>query len=220
MGKADTTLKDRDGDPEDLSGDEPSNNHDVVSNRLQVFRYLENNPGAHLRKISKELGLAMGDTQYHLGILEKSGKIRSRKINLYRRYYPASILGEKEELILAFLRQETARDILIFLIGHPQSTQSDLASFKHYSSPTISWHMSRLIEAGIVSKSREGKKIRYSIDANRDKLIYLVKTYHPSVWNVLASRLAELFEELASSQDIMKIAKDKDEENSSSGVLE
>ncbi len=95
MGKADTTLKDRDGDPEDLSGDEPSNNHDVVSNRLQVFRYLENNPGAHLRKISKELGLAMGDTQYHLGILEKSGKIRSRKINLYRRYYPASILRRK-----------------------------------------------------------------------------------------------------------------------------
>jgi DNA-binding MarR family transcriptional regulator len=218
LGKADATLKDR--IPEDLSGDEPSNNPAVLSNRLQVFKYIEYNPGAHLRKISKDLRLAMGDTQYHLGILEKSGKIRSRKINFYRRYYPVSIPGEKEEMILAFLRQETAKDILIYLMEHPHSTQSDLAGFKHYSSPTMSWHMSRLIEAGIVSKSREGKKIRYSIDADLDKLIYLLKTYHPGIWSVLASRLAELFEELSSSQNITKITKDKDDENSNSGVLE
>jgi DNA-binding MarR family transcriptional regulator len=218
LGKADPTLKDR--CPEDLSSGEPSNNHDVLSNRLQVFRYVENNPGAHLRKIRKELGLALGDTQYHLAILEKSGKIRSRKINFYRRYYPVSILGEREEMILAFLKQETAKDILIYLMEHPHSTQSDLAGFKHYSTPTISWHMSRLTEAGIVSKSREGKKIRYSIDVDLNTLIYLLKTYHPSIWNVMASRLAELFEELSSSQNITKITKDKDDENSNSGVLE
>jgi DNA-binding MarR family transcriptional regulator len=205
--------------PEDLSSDKPRNDRDVESNRLQIYRYIENNPGAHLRKISKELGLAMGDTQYHLDILEKSGKVRSRKINLYRRYYSASILGEKEEIILAFLRQETARDILIYLMEYPHSTQSDLADFKHYSSPTISWHMSRLIQAGIVSKTKEGKKLRYSINEDRDRLIYILKTYHPSIWNVLASRLADIFHELSSSsQAIKEIARDKDEENSSSGV--
>jgi DNA-binding MarR family transcriptional regulator len=211
LGEVDATLKN--GYPEDQSSsDNPSNNHDILSNRALVFRYIKNNPGAHLRKISKELGLAMGDTQYHLDILEKSGKIRSRKINFYRRYYSASILGEREEMILAFLRQETAKDILVYLIEHPHSTQSDLADFKRYSSPTISWHMSRLIKAGIVSKTREGKNIRYSIDADHDKLIYLLKTYHPSIWNVLASRLADLFDELSSSQDLTKIAKDKDDE--------
>jgi DNA-binding transcriptional ArsR family regulator len=73
--------------------------------------------------------------------------------------------------------------------------------------------MSRLIEAGIVSKTREGKNIRYSIDADHDKLIYLLKTYHPSIWNVLASRLADLFDELSSSQDLTKIAEDKDDDD-------
>ena len=217
MGEVDVTLKN--GYPDDpSSSNNPNKNHDIISNRGLVFKYIEKNPGAHLRKISQELGLAMGDTQYHLDILEKSGKIRSRKINFYRRYYSASILGEREEMILAFLRQETAKDILVYLIEHPHSTQSDLAYFKHYSSPTISWHMSRLIEAGIVSKTREGKNIRYSIDADRDKLISLLKTYHPSIWNVLGSRLADLFDELSSSsRDPAKIAKDRQDEDGSSG---
>jgi DNA-binding transcriptional ArsR family regulator len=220
LGEVDATLKN--GYPEDpSSSDNPNSNHDIISNRGLVLKYIENNPGAHLRKISQELGLAIGDTQYHLEMLEKSGKIRSRKINFYRRYYSASILGEREEMILAFLRQETAKDILVYLIEHPHSTQSDLADFKRYSSPTISWHMSRLTEAGIVSKTREGKNIRYSIDADHDKLIYLLKTYHPSIWNVLASRLADLFDELSSSRDLTKLANNKEDENgSSAGVLD
>ncbi len=220
MGEVDATLKNEYPD-DSSSSDNPSNNHDIISNRRLVLSYIENNPGAHLRKISKELGLAMGDTQYHLDILEKSGKIRSRKINFYRRYYSASILGDREEMILAFLRQETTKDILVYLIEHPHSTQSDLADFKSYSSPTISWHMSRLIEAGIVSKTREGKNIRYSIDADHDKLLYLLKTYHPSIWNVLGSRLADLFDELSSSsssRDLTKYAQDEEDENGSSGA--
>lgn len=174
-------------------------NSDASSNRFQIYRYIENNPGTHLRKISKELGLAMGDTQYHLDILEKSGRVKSRKINLYRRYYTAAILGEKEKIILGFLRQETTRDILIYLIEHPYSTQRELAEFKHFSAPTISWHMSRLIEAGIVQSTKQGKKILYSLDADRDKLVNILKYYHPSLWNNLASRLAGLFLELSSS---------------------
>ncbi len=221
MGEVDATLKNGYPDDDPSSRDNPNYNRDIISNRGLVLKYIENNPGAHLRKISKELELAIGDTQYHLDILEKSGKIRSRKINFYRRYYSASILGEREEMILAFLRQETTKDILVYLLEHPHSTQSDLADFKRYSSPTISWHMSRLIEAGIVSKTREGKNIRYSIDADHDKVLYLLKTYHPSLWNVLGSRLADLFDELSSSRDLTKYTKDKeDENNSSAGVVD
>jgi DNA-binding MarR family transcriptional regulator len=220
LSKVDAALSNGDEYSEDLSGEKSSDDHDVPSNRLRIYKYIKNNPGAHFRKIIKELGLAMGDTQYHLDVLEKSGKVRSRKINMYRRYYAASVLGEKEETILAFLRQETAKDILIYLIEHPYSTQSDLAGFKHYSSPTISWHMSRLIEAGIVSETREGKKKRYSINADRDKLIHILKTYHPSIWNVLAGRLAELFQELSSSHGIKEITGEKDGKNSNSGVLQ
>jgi predicted transcriptional regulator len=113
------------------------------------------------------------------------------------------------EIILAFLRQETSRDILVYLIEHPNSTQGDIANFKHFSSPTINWHMSKLIEAGIVKSAREWKIVRYSIIEDiLGNITSNLKTYHASVWNNLASRLAELFLELSASSDT---AKEKDE---------
>ncbi|OLC25429.1 MAG: hypothetical protein AUH71_01030 [Thaumarchaeota archaeon 13_1_40CM_4_48_7] len=183
-----------------VHGKRPSD-PDISPNRHQILKYIKDNPGAHLRRVSKELGLALGDTQYHLGILQKSGKVRSRKINLYRRYYAACIVGEKEEIIHAFLRQETARDILIYLIEYQYATQSDLARFKQFSSPTIRYHMSRLIEGGIVDSAKDGKNIVYRIRADRGKLLHMLKTYHPGIWNNFAARLADVFEELSYSSN-------------------
>ena len=42
---------------------------------------------------------------------------------------------------------------------------------------------------------REGRTVRYSIKGDfLQNVGYLPKSYHPSVWNNLASRLAETFE--------------------------
>ena len=82
------------------------------SNRDRIYQFIANNPGCHLRKISKDLNLAMGDTQYHLKTLEKTDLIKSRRIGVFRRYYTVSIYGEKLESLLAILRQEVPRDII------------------------------------------------------------------------------------------------------------
>ena len=124
-------------------------------NRDCIYQYIANNPGSHLRKICKELDLAMGDTQYHLKTLEKTDLIKSRRIGVFRRYYTVSIYGERLESLLAILRQEVPRDIIIFLIENPGATQAELAKHKGFSAPTINWHMSRLIEIGLVSSRKE-----------------------------------------------------------------
>lgn len=171
--------------------------------RQQILSYIENNPGAHLRKISRELGLAMGNTQYHLQMLEKAGRIKTRRATLYRHYYPAAIMDELHEFILAFLRQETSRDILIHLLERPSgATQTEIIAFKRLSAPTISWHMSRLVESGVVTSSKEGRAVRYAIKKElRDEITKLLKAYHPTVWNNLAGRLAELFFELSARKE-------------------
>jgi len=46
---------------------------DISLNRGLIYNYISLNPGAHLRKIFKDIGLAMGDTQHHLSMLEKKG---------------------------------------------------------------------------------------------------------------------------------------------------
>lgn len=168
-------------------------------NRKRIFKCIQNDPGVHLRKICKDLELGMGDTQYHLNWLEKSGQIKSRRINLHRHYYSVA-LPEKDEVIIAFLRKETARDILIYLIENPGSTQSDIVNFKHFSAPTISWHMSRLIDSGIIIGKREGKVTRYFIQRDSKVIIDSLKVYYPNIWNKLSDRFAELFLELASRE--------------------
>jgi len=172
----------------------------IPENRRRIYGYIQDNPGVHLRKIRKELGLAMGDMQYHLSLLEKSGQIKSRRIGMHRHYYPVTVPDERHEVIFAFLGQETARDILVYLIEHPGSTQGDIADFKNFSSPTISWHMSRLVESGIVTSTKEGRTVRYFIKGDVRGITDFLRTHQPNVWNKLASRLADTFIELSSRE--------------------
>src|SRR5919199_1967823 len=165
-------------------------------NKLYIYKYIVNYPGVHLRKICRELRLAMGDTQYQLSILEKESKIKSRRVNNYRHYYPLTIPNEQNELILAFLRQETIRDILIYLLENPGSSQQVLANFMNVSSPTIKWHMSRLIESDLVMTTREGKIVKYFIKDPKS-LTSSIKNYMPALWNSLVNRFAEKFVEIS-----------------------
>ncbi|MGH2612237.1 MAG: winged helix-turn-helix transcriptional regulator, partial [Rhabdochlamydiaceae bacterium] len=143
-----------------------------------------------------DLQLGMGATQHHLDVLTKSGRVKSRRINVYRHYYASSVL-EKEHHILAFLRQETVRDILIFLLEHPRSTQSDIVNFKGFSAPTINWHMSRLKAAGLVTSVKEGRTTKYAI-VDSQSVAASLKTYHTNIWDNLLSRFAELFIQISS----------------------
>jgi hypothetical protein len=62
----------------------------IPKNKVRVYDYIKNHPGSHLRKISKELDMATSDTQYWCNRLEKMALVRSRRLGLYRTYYPAS----------------------------------------------------------------------------------------------------------------------------------
>ncbi len=168
---------------------------DISSNRGHIYNYILLNPGAHMRKIFKDTGLAMGDTQHHLSTLEKKGYVKSRKIGRHRHYYPMSVIKEQDELILAYLRQETARDILVYLIEYAGSTQSNLSNFKEFSTPTIYWHMTRLIGSGLVVSVRDRKVIRYYI---RDicSLTNCIRKYMPDTWNTIANKFADIYSDL------------------------
>ena len=82
----------------------------------RVLRYIQENPGCHLRKIKKELELAMGTVQYQLDRLEKAGKIKSNRHGLYKYYFSVDLI-ESDKDVLEVLTQETAREILMFILN-------------------------------------------------------------------------------------------------------
>ena len=165
----------------------------IKNNRDLIYQYVKSYPGSHLRKISKHLSLGMGNIQYHLDALEKIGIIKSRKISIYKVYYDVGVLGERHESILAILQQETPRSILIYLIENPGASQSEIAAYVGCSAPTVVWHMSNLMKIGLVKHRRDGKFIKYNIKGNLKEITGLIKSYHPTVWDRLSSRLADLF---------------------------
>jgi predicted transcriptional regulator len=91
-----------------------------------VLHFIQEKPGCHLRQIKKELHISMGTAQYQLARLEKIGKITSTKKGLYKFYFPSGIFQDNEKYILQVLNQETAREILMFIIERKNPTQSDI----------------------------------------------------------------------------------------------
>lgn len=191
----------------------------ISNNRSRIYEYIKNHPGTHLRKLSKNLVIAMGDTQHHLGVLDKLGLIKSRRKGMYKVYYTVSILRKRDEDILAVLQQETPRDIILHLVENPGSTQGDISKYMRLTAPTINWHMSNLINVHLVTSYKDGRFVKYFIEGNVNDIVGLLKLYYPKVWSKLSDRLAELFLDLASgskldtSTDIDKVSDSNDEEN-------
>ena len=172
------------------STDKPSE-----SRHAEICAFIVEHPGAHLRMIGRRLNLAMGVVQYHLDRLEKERKIVSRKRGFYKRFYPTLVFGGEQLEIMDVLAQETERDLLLFLIRNPNATQKELSDYAMVSPSSINWHMHRLSKSGLVGTVHEGATVRYLVRVNRGEVLALLKSYHPSVWERWADRLADILSE-------------------------
>jgi predicted transcriptional regulator len=167
----------------------------------QILRFIEENPSCHLRKIKKELDLAMGTVQYHLDRLEKAGRITSQKQGLHKHYFLVGAFEENEKQLLEVLSNETAREILMFIIEQKYPSQSEISKHIAISSPSVSWQIKRLQDYGVIEEIREGKFKRYRLHGDSKQFVALLKNYYPGIWNRWSSRLAEIFLSLSQGAD-------------------
>ena|SRR5208283_1273988 len=164
------------------------------STQRRIFDYIAAHPGVHLRQICRELGLAMGDVQYHIHRLEREGRISSVRRGLYRFFYPSALFGDKQRDMLGMLSLETPRELLLNIVEKPDSGQDELARATGVSQPTVSWHLKRLVDLGIVERRQTGRSVTYSVvGVDAGEIATFIKSYHPSVWERWSSRLADIF---------------------------
>ena len=69
---------------------------EVGSTGEKLLSFIHDNPGYHLRRIKRGMGISMGTVQYHLDRLENNGKITSTKRGFYKYYFPIGIFKENE----------------------------------------------------------------------------------------------------------------------------
>lgn len=167
----------------------------------QIHRFIEDNPGCHLRKIKKELDLAMGTVQYHLDKLEKAGRITSQKQGLHKYYFVVGAFEENEKQLLEILSNETAREILMFIIEQKYPSQVEISKHVGISSASVSWQIRRLLDYGIINEIKEGKFKRYKLRGDSRQVAAFLKNYYPSIWSRWSDRLAELFLSLSKGEE-------------------
>ena len=120
-------------------------------------------------------------------------------MNIYKVYYVVSILEERQESILAILRQETPRTILLFLMENPGASQGEIAKHLSFAPPTINWHMARLIEIGLVYSRKDGRFVKYNIKGDIKEITALLRSFYPTIWDKLSIRLVDLFLDISAS---------------------
>jgi predicted transcriptional regulator len=98
------------------------------------------------------------------------------------------------------LSQETERDLLLYLIKNPSTTQTELSEYAQISRRSINWHMNRLREADLVEAKREGSYVKYVVKGDDAEVLKLVRSFHPSVWEKWADRLADVLANVAGGE--------------------
>lgn len=164
----------------------------ILDNGNRIFNYIEQHPGCFLRQIKNDLELSMGTTQYHLYRLTRSDKIISIKKRRHKHYFvKGRFYGDNGLNILQVISQETAREILLYIIEKRNPNQSDLVERFGIAPPSVIWHIKRLIEFGLITENRSGKYKTYSLVADREVVITLVKDFKPGIWDRWSSRLTD-----------------------------
>ena len=121
-----------------------------IQNKL--LKYIIGQPGIRYRELLRLSGLSNGVLTYHIADLEKSGMIiADRNINnKITRYYPNNIPIE-ETGIIRHIRNNAARQIILFILDHDSCTFNEIIEYTKKAPSTISWHLKRLRDSGIIS---------------------------------------------------------------------
>ena len=171
----------------------------------KVLDFIQQNPGCHLRQIKNEIGISMGSVQYQLFRLEKRGRITSIRRGLYKFYFLSGIFHDNEKDILQVLSQETAREILLFVIEQKNPTQTDIVNTMGISAASVNWHIRRLIGFKLIYEIKDGRYKRYQLTGDSryysKYIVDLLKNYYPSIWDNWSNRLAEMFLFLSRRED-------------------
>ena len=131
--------------------------------RSDIFALVARVPGAHLRGIERMTGLPLGQVLYHLDRLEKMGLVVSVRDFGFRRYFVARNVGRHEKKFLGALRHDVPRRLVLTLLARTGQTHKELQAALGVAGSTLSFHLQRLVESGVVARAREGTSNVYHL---------------------------------------------------------
>jgi predicted transcriptional regulator len=120
--------------------------------RKNLYEYIEERPGSHLREIARELDLKPSNAAWHLRKLEQTNLVRSRDIGGKKVYYlvEGGADARKEAIAEAILRNQNAKEIMQYLVDHPGKHLLEIAHALNLNHHTVKWHIKKMYLAELV----------------------------------------------------------------------
>ena len=154
-----------------------------IDNRKAVLDYISDNPGAHLRKIARDLDIHLSTLRYHLDNLEKQGLIGCQKQNNLKVYFTSGRLKPIEKTLTPLLQQKRFRDIILVLIDYPGLTFSQIVEKLSIGSSTASKYINTLEDQKILFHEKSGREKKYYL-SDEKSVIELLATYKQFMENM------------------------------------
>jgi predicted transcriptional regulator len=165
----------------------------AVDIKALLMNQIEQIPGIRYRELLRLTGLVNGVLTYHLAALEKANVIKVDRGSRITRYYPVNV-SEKESAILKFVRHEPIRQIVLLILEQDMSTFNEIVNHTGKAPSTVSCHLKRLKEAGIISV-RYGEYQLYRI-VERDFVAEVLSKYKESFVDKVVDNYIQMVEEL------------------------
>jgi DNA-binding transcriptional ArsR family regulator len=124
--------------------------------REAVYEIVNESPGSYLSEVSEAADLPLSTTRHHMKVLEREDLVSGTKLRGKRRFYPAYAEGIE---LAAALNDEATAAIIDAIARLGAASVSDLADDIGRDPSTISHHLQRLEEDGIIRREREGRAV-------------------------------------------------------------
>lgn len=154
------------------------------------MKLIEQEPGVGFTDIQKNTGFGHGVISHHLKSLEKEGVIRIKRGRRKIWAFHSKEEKSKDQTII-FLRKETCRNILIFLLEKEFANFSQIQKNIGKSPSTTSSTLKSLMEKKIVKNNLRFPK-QYFLE-DKDMVSNLVKRLRISSSDELKDRFADTF---------------------------
>lgn len=122
--------------------------------REAVFEAVDDSPGVYLAELSDRLDLTRSTLRHHVRVLEHEDLIAAAKVRGYRRFYPAHT---DEIELAAAMNDEATAPIVDALARLGEASVSALADTVDRDVSTVTYHLGRLEEDGVVVRERDGR---------------------------------------------------------------
>ncbi|HEY7079974.1 MAG TPA: ArsR family transcriptional regulator [Nitrososphaeraceae archaeon] len=160
-----------------------------------VLNYINIHPGIRYRELLRLSGFGNGVLSYHLLILERKGKIRVHRIrNKMTRYYLTQI-PDKDTKMLSFLKNNMARQLVLYILNHDMCSFNSIVECSGKAPSTISWHLNRLRDTGIISVEAAERSQLYTI-VNKKEVKKILSRYKQVFMDKSVDTFVEMINQL------------------------